>query len=187
MNIAKNKYVGLALLVAISLVFAQCGGGSKGAMPKGGMAMPTGTPSQVEGKTVPKGAKLEGAQAIALAPFQGAIQFPHAVSSFAGMDKGVFGKIETILKNAAPAIAKVAKELPKGSKLVIVGHADPIGGAAAAYNYGYARALTVRTYLIKNGVPADKLAVFSAAANDLQNKTDIKADVNHRVTFTIQK
>lgn len=186
MNIAKIKYVGLSLVVAASLVLVACPPPSSTTTSKGGVGLPTGTPAQIEGKTVPKGAKLSGAQAIALAPFQGAIQFPHAVSSFAGMEKGVFGKIEPILKKAAPAIAKVANGLPTGQKLVIVGHADPIGGYQAAVNYGYARALTVRNYLVKNGVPANRLAVFSAAANDLQNKTDIKADVNHRVTFTIK-
>lgn len=183
MNIAKTKYVGLAILVVTSLVFAQCGGGSSSRRTS---SLPTGAKG-VEGKTMPKGASMSGPEAIALAPFQGAIKFPHAVSSFAAMDKGVFGRVEGIMKKAAPALASAAKKLPKGAKIVVIGHADPIGGARAAYNYGYARALTVRNYLIKNGVPANRLAVFSAAANDIQNRSNIKADENHRITFAIKK
>lgn len=178
MNFAKTKYVGVAMLIVASLVFAQCGGGTKRSSTG---TTPGSAGSAKEGVTMPKGATMP----LALAPFQGQIQFPHAVSNFTA-DKGLFNKVEPILKRAAPALAKAAEGLPKGGKLVIIGHADPIGGKRAAYNYGYARAATIMNYLAKSGVPRSKMMIFSAADNDLQNKSNIKADENHRITFAIK-
>ena len=146
----------VAILAIVSLIMVSCGGGTT---------------------TAPRGMDPMSA----LSSIQGALQFKHGKTTMPQQD------YEEWVKTAAPAVNQVVKMIePTGKKLVIVGHADPIGGKNAAIRFGKARAEFVKRVLGKAGVDTSIVKTRSAADNDLQNPTDLKADENHRITFEVE-
>ncbi len=139
------------------------------------------------GPVMPNGATADGVVGMALSPVQGEIKFPHGVTSPKQMDKGRVAELEKAIEVVAPALQKALESLEAGKKLVVIGHADSIGGKGAAQSFGMSRAKTVINLLAAKGIPRDRLMPFSAADNDLQNKDNMKADENHRITFAVMQ
>jgi outer membrane protein OmpA-like peptidoglycan-associated protein len=86
----------------------------------------------------------------------------------------------------------VAKAIKKqalcGSKLVIVGHTDGMGGDDANHKLAKMRASAVKKALIGNGISADLLLVKSigeSAPTDTNDTGDGRAN-NRRVTFEVR-
>lgn len=62
----------------------------------------------------------------------------------------------------ASLIAQMQREGTTTKRIVVVGHADQIGSAAAAEALGLQRAQTVRRVLIERGLPGERMEVQSA-------------------------
>lgn len=62
-------------------------------------------------------------------------------------------------------VAKIAQQLNQGSsKIVVIGHTDPIGSAQKNLTLGLNRAETVRQLLIENGVHAENISAMTAGS-----------------------
>lgn len=62
----------------------------------------------------------------------------------------------------AELVAQMQREGTTTKRIVVVGHADQIGSAAAAQALGLQRAQTVRRVLIERGLPGERIEVQSA-------------------------
>ena len=62
----------------------------------------------------------------------------------------------------AGLVAQMQREGTTAKRIIVVGHADQIGSAAAAQALGQQRAQTVRRVLIERGLPGERMEVQSA-------------------------
>ncbi len=84
-------------------------------------------------------------------------------------------------------VAQVMKDHPEVRHVIIEGHTDNLGKAAANLKLSQGRAAAVRTYLVGKGVAADRLAAkgFGAARPVADNKTAKGREENRRVEFVV--
>jgi len=116
---------------------------------------------------------------MALAPLNGLIKFEYAKTTMSAP------QVEKWVGVAAPAVNKAMAAVPAGRSLVIVGHANSIGGQRAADNFGLARANFVRNSLRAKGVDVSKIKTKSAGASQ-ENKANLMDPNNFKVSFEVQ-
>ncbi|MBE7439925.1 MAG: OmpA family protein [Spirochaetales bacterium] len=116
---------------------------------------------------------------MALAPLNGLIKFEYAKTTMSAP------QVEKWVSTAAPAVNKALTVVPAGRSLVIVGHANSIGGQRAADNFGLARANFVRNTLRAKGVDVSKIKTKSAGASQ-ENKANLMDPNNFKISFEVQ-
>ena len=122
-------------------------------------------------------ARLEASEQGPTTGFEG-ISGVNATFGAAGITASISGDVlfasgQTTLKNAAKKslneVAMVLTTKYPGQTVRIVGHTDtdPIkkSGFKSNYHLGFARAYSVREYLVSKGVQAERLAIASEGAN----------------------
>lgn len=85
---------------------------------------------------------------------------------------------ETSVQNLAQAMK--APELA-ARRFTIIGHTDGVGSAQYNQRLSERRAASVKNYLMRNGVPADRLGTAGRGKSELLNSTDPNAAENRRV------
>ena len=96
---------------------------------------------------------------------------PAAAQGYFGCDKDinvnvVFGFDSTALDAAAQKTLTEVAAAAKAGNVEATGYADRLGSAAYNQKLALARAQSVKNFLVKSGVPADKVAVKSKGAAD---------------------
>ena len=76
----------------------------------------------------------------------------------------------------------------QNARVTCTGHTDTVGSASYNMALSLRRAATVKTALVKEGVPADSIAVVGKGETDLmvQTKDGVREPQNRRVEIVIQ-
>jgi len=84
-------------------------------------------------------------------------------------------------------VAQILKDNPQVTKVVVEGHTDSVGKAAANRKLSAARAEAVKAYLVGKGVDAGRLDTkgFGPDRPVASNKTKDGREKNRRVEFTV--
>jgi outer membrane protein OmpA-like peptidoglycan-associated protein len=89
----------------------------------------------------------------------------------------------TIIKSAATHAAKAGP-----TKLTVTGHTDTVGSAAYNMRLSRRRAVSVEKELVKDGVPADEIAIFAKGKTELLVPTadGVREPQNRRVQIVFE-
>ena len=107
------------------------------------------------------------------------------------VERVYFDTSKTTIKTASygllDEVAQVLSQNPQVKKVVIEGHTDSVGGADKNMKLSQGRAEAVRDYLVKKGVPADRLEAkgYGETRPIADNKTAKGREENRRVDFVI--
>lgn len=118
-------------------------------------------PQSIPAPPAPPAPPVPGASAMQAAPLnprnelpQREVRFEFAKSTNQGM--------RSEDRSALVALARqFGAQGAKSDRLLVIGHADQIGSADNAYKLGMLRANAVRSLLISNGVPAERISIRS--------------------------
>jgi outer membrane protein OmpA-like peptidoglycan-associated protein len=119
-------------------------------------------------------------------------EVPKQVKQYTGVIQGIFFDFnkDTIKKTSAPtldAAAKIFQEYPD-LKVEIVGHADEVGTREYNVDLSKRRADAVKAYLVKKGVPGDRIQTRGAGPDEPIDTTGTEAGraKNRRIEFKLQ-
>jgi outer membrane protein OmpA-like peptidoglycan-associated protein len=95
-----------------------------------------------------------------------------------------------VLPESLPALEAVASGIKlagPATKVLIEGHTDAVGSDAYNLTLSEKRALTVKTYLVQHGIPAENLRTVGLGESTLINPGKPLAAENRRVQFRAEE
>jgi outer membrane protein OmpA-like peptidoglycan-associated protein len=118
-------------------------------------------------------------------------ELPKEVAKFAGVIKGIqfdFGKA-TIRPESNKILDEAVKVLLQYTdlRILVSGHTDNVGEAQKNLDLSQARAASVKEYMVKKGVAADRVETRGAGPNEpvADNATDKGRQENRRIEFKL--